>query len=503
MKRVLSILFIGLYCAACATGSREAKTPEEQSAALANYIQNSSAQLARRQEQMRSDLQQKPAPVVDILPVMPVYDPLEDRMVSFSMADEPIQTVLYALAKAVGMNIILDPTIKNDERRLTLHFEKVSAAKVLREILDSYDLYYRAEGGVIRIVTFQEQLFSLNFLNTETNSEFTVGGDVLGVGDSEAIGGLSGNVKLSGRSAAQNNAYDSLEANIKGIVSSNGKYTLNRLSGTLYVKDSPAVVRSVTRLVTHLKEMLDRQILIEARIIEVALSDEHRYGINWSVLREEAADLMKTTLVEWGTTQGFVLSHQEDETSVDAIVEALDTYGDTHVLSNPSIRSKHAKPAVISVGTSYTYKKSVSTTRTSTGTSADLSTEVEVSSVFDGLILGVIPFIEEDGRISLMINPIQSEVDQESLVPEQVSSGTDVSDSISLPQVRIKEISTTISLRNNETAILGGLIDRRKVVEDSGVPGLSKIPLLKYFFTSQVHTEKARELVIILSVTIV
>jgi MSHA type pilus biogenesis protein MshL len=504
MKRVLSILLIGIYCAACAAGSQGVRTPEEQTTALQKYIKKSSDELAQRQKQMRRELQQKPEPVMDIAPVMPVYDPLEDRMVSFSMADEPIQTVLYALARAVGMNIILDPAIRNEERRLTMHFEKVSAAKVLREILGSYDLYYQTEGGVIRIVPFKEQLFSLNFLNTETNSEFTVGGDVLGVGAAEAIGGLSGNVKLSGRSAGKSNSYDVLEENVKGMISAGGKYTLNRLSGTLYVKDSPAVVRAVARLVSHLKEMLDRQILIEARIIEVALSEEHRYGINWSVLREEAAGLIQSTLVGWSAGQGLVLSHEENETSVDAIVEALDIFGDTHVLSNPSIRSKHAKPAVISVGTSYTYKKSVRTTRTSTGSSDDLSTEVEVSSVFDGLILGVIPFIEEDGRISLMINPIQSEVDQESLVPEQISSGGGgLSDSISLPQVRIKEISTTISLRNNETVILGGLIDRRKVVEDQGVPGLSKIPVLNFFFKNQVHTEKARELVIILSVTIV
>ncbi len=505
MKRILSVLIIGFVCAACATGSQPDKKPEEQHAALQEYIRKGSAELARRQAQMQAELQEKPDVVVDISPVMPVYDPLEDRMVSFSMADEPIQTVLYALARAVGMNIILDPAIKNEERRLTLHFEKVSAAKVLREILSSYDLYYQTDGGIIRIVAYREQLFSLNFLNTETNSEFTVGGDVLGVGDSEAIGGLSGNVKLSGRSASKSNSYDVLEENVKGIISTSGKYTLNRLSGTLYVKDTPAVVKAVANVVTHLKEMLDRQILIEARIIEVALSNEHRFGIDWSVLREEAADLLQSTAISWGTSQGFVFSHQDNDTTVDSIVEALDTYGDTHVLSNPSIRSKHSKPAVISVGTSYTYKKSVSSTRTSTGTSEDISTEVEVSTVFDGLILGVIPFIEEDGRISLMINPIQSEVDQESLEPESVSGGTSsgLSDSISLPQVRIKEISTTISLRDHETAILGGLIDRRKVVEDTGVPGLSKIPLLKYFFKNEVRTEKARELVIILSVSIV
>lgn len=507
MKKIVSILWIGMICAACAAGSQQAQTPVEQAESLQDVTRERSEALGRLQTRMRNELQQKrQAPLVDIQPVMPVYDPLEDRMVSFSMVDETIQSVLYALARAVGMNIILDPAVKNEERRLTLHFEKVSAARVLREILGSYDLYYQTDGGVIRILPYQEKLFALNFLNTETNSEFAVGGDVLGVGDSQGVGGLSGNVKLAGRSGAKSNVYDVLEENLKTMVSPGGKYTLNRISGTLFVKDTPATIRSVAHMVQHLQEMLDRQILIEARIIEVALSDEHRYGIDWSVLKDSAASLAQSTLVGWNNSSGLVFSHEDDDYTVSSIVEALDTYGDTHIIANPSIRSKHAKPAVISVGTSYTYKKSVRRTRTSTTSTDDVTTEVEVSTVFDGLILGVIPFIEEDGRISLVINPIQSEVDQESLVPEDVSSsGTDSStgDSISLPEVRIKEISTTISLRDNEVAILGGLIDRRKVVENQGVPGLSKVPLLKYLFQHKVSTEETRELVIILSVNVV
>ena len=255
-------------------------------------------------------------------------------------------------------------------------------------------------------------------------------------------------------------------------------------------------------LINHLKDMLDRQILIEARIIEVALSKDHRYGINWSALRDKAAEYTETTTASWGLGQGLILSHQDNDYALNAVINALDTYGDTRVVSNPSIRSKHSKPAIISVGTSYTYKKSVQTTRTSTGTSEDISTQVDVSTVFDGLILGVIPFIEEDGRISLMINPIKSDVDLESLVPESVG-GTDSGLSISLPRVLIKEISTTISLRNNEVAILGGLFDRRKIVQDDGVPVLSKIPVLKYLFKNELHTEETRELVIILSVSLV
>ncbi len=502
MNRVTAFILLLALVVGCAQTATVKRDPQETKELIRQRIEESSTDLARRQAEMRQSLQRRPQPKIDIAPILPEYDPLEDHMVSFSMVDESMQNVLYSLAKAVGMNIIMDPAVQEEDRRLTLNFENASAARVLREILISYDLFYETQDGVLRIRPYQEQLFALNFLNTEVNSEFTVGGDVLGAGENQAMGGLSGNFRMSGRTSGQSNAYDALEDNLKRMISSGGKYALNRLSGSLYIKDTPAVIRSVARMINTFKEMLGRQILIEARIIEVSLSDEHRFGIDWSALREEAAGFVQSTLTGWGLGTGLILQHQDNDYAVNAVINALDSYGDTRVVSNPSIRSKHSKPAIISVGTSFTYKKSIETTRTSTGTSEDISTEVEVSTVFDGLILGVIPFIEEDGQISLMINPIKSDVDRASLEPENVG-GNDSGLSISLPRVLIKEISTTISLNDREVAILGGLIDRRTVINDNSVPGLSKVPFLGHLFRDDQETEETRELVLILSVSLV
>jgi type II secretory pathway component GspD/PulD (secretin) len=151
------------------------------------------------------------------------------------------------------------------------------------------------------------------------------------------------------------------------------------------------------------------------------------------------------------------------------------------------------------VGTSYTYKKSVETTRTTTSATEDISTEVEVSTVFDGLILGVVPFIDETGRITLLINPIKSDVDQTSLDDQLVGEGL----SISLPRVSIKEISSTIALHNGDVAVLGGLIDKRQVTDHQGVPFLSAIPGLGYLFKHEDQRDETRELVILLRVRIV
>jgi MSHA type pilus biogenesis protein MshL len=439
---------------------------------------------------------------VEVEPLMPTYDPLEDHMVSFSMVDEDFKLVLYSLAQSVGMNLIMDPGISDEKRPVTLNFQNVPAATVFREILKSYDLYYEIDHNVIRIKPFEERFFELNFLDTTTDMNFDVGGDVLGAGSTETAAGLSGNFKLSGKGGNKGNTYDILEQMIQRMLSKAGKYSINRIAGSLYIKDTPAVIRSVSRLINHLKEMLARQVLIEARIVEVTLSDQYSYGIDWEVLRQSLANSgTRLNRAAWSLGQGLILSGVHNALSLDATINALQTFGDAKIVSNPSIRCKHGKPAIISVGTSLTYKKSVETTTTTTTAENLLSTQVEVSTVFDGLILGIVPFIQNDGKISLLINPIKSDVDPASIEPIAVSQNS--TESISLPKVSIKEISTTIGLRNGDEVFLGGLIDKHHQKLKKGFPVLSRIPLLGYLFKNDSMEDETRELVIVLKVTVI
>jgi len=494
-------LILTLFFAGCALGPSSVLDPERPSPdSLPKKISEESEALARTQKELKDSLEKAPPRKVEVEPIMPAYDPLEDHIVSFSMVDEDFQLVLYSLSQAVGMNLIIDPDITKEKRLITLNFEKVPASVVLKEILNTFDHYYEIRQNVIRIRPFEERIFKLSFLDTNVDTSFDIGGDVLGAGETATASGLSGSFKLTGKGAKKGNPYDVIEDMVKRVISKAGKYSLNRLSGSLYVKDTPAGIRAVAKLINHFKEMLSRQILIEARIIEVTLSEGYKYGIDWSILRKEAKTATKISSASWSLGAGLVISGVHRAFTIDAAINALNTFGDTKIVSNPRIRCKHGKPAIISVGTSFTYKKSVKTTSTYEETTRE-TTEVEVSTVFDGLILGVIPFIEEDGRITLLINPIKSDVDRASLEPESV--GTRADQSISLPRVSIKEISTTIALNSGDIVMLGGLIDKREIKEDKGVPFLSAIPLLGYLFKSELKTEEIRELVIILGVSIV
>ena len=499
MKKTLLLIIFSFVLAGCAPGPQSIREPERLSLGdIPAKINEESARLTNLQKTLTDSLQTAAPREIDVEPLMPVYDPMEDHMVSFSAMDEDLQAVLYSLARAVGMNLIIDPETNNDTKTITLNFKKVSAATVLKEVLHNYDLYYEITNNVIRIKPFEERTFHLNFLDTNIDTAFDIGGDVLGAGGTQTATGLKGSFKLSGKGANKPNPYDSIEDSVKRVISPKGKYSLSRLSGVLYVKDTPAAIRSVANLVGHLRERMSKQILIEARIIEVDLSEGYQYGIDWDMLRNEIHTKSMLNSAKWSST-GLLLSGITGAFTSNATIEALNVFGDAKIVSNPSIRTKHGQPAIISVGTSITYKEKVKTTRyADTSSSSSDTTEVEVSTVFDGLILGVIPFIDEDNKITLLINPIKSDVDRDSLTPQTVGD-----QDISLPEVNIKEISTTIGLNDGDIVVLGGLIDIRRSTTNQGVPFLSSIPLLGYLFKNETMSDETRELVILLRVSII
>ncbi|MDX8390435.1 MAG: pilus (MSHA type) biogenesis protein MshL [Mariprofundaceae bacterium] len=376
-------------------------------------------------------------------------------------------------------------------------------------------------------------------------------------GDSGGSGGsgggsstLSGNFSITGSSAANSNPYDQLESMLKRMVGDTNsgnrddvvsastlrevgiksilqsakqvetaKYVLNRRAGTLYIQAKPSVVSAVTKIVERYKEVLGRQVLLETQILEVRLDDKFQYGIDWSNLRghfgtsytgepqlgsvsgtlpgDTSSTTHSITIPTGGMAAlGRMLGISFANSGLGITVGLLKGYGDVHVLSNPTIRAMNSQPSLISVGRTHSYISKTSSTSAATAASTgSLSSDVTVNSVFNGLILGVIPSIDDDGEITLSIHPIQSEVDQIS-----IDTFVDVGGGgkITLPRVDIKEISTTIKMHDGDTVILGGLIDKGKSASNEGVPLLSDIPLFGYLFKSKKGQTSVREMVIVI-----
>ena len=462
-----------------------------------------------RQEEIR-ELERADSRPLALDPVMPEYDPLDDVVMSLEMDREDVRHVLMVLAEETGMNLMVHPDIVADPPLLSVSFRDMPASTVFRRILESTDLHGRIEDNLLYVTPYETAVFHLDFIDTSSSVGFSAGGNVLGGSTDAAAGALGGSFTIDGSGPASTNPYDHLESVLDSVLGRDAGYQLHRMAGVLHVRARPSEMDTVRDLIARYQQTLGRQILIEARIMEVRLSDDFRSGVNWGALRRRAGTAFgaesgtMSVTDAGGELPGLTLSPEDDAFSLmaagergAAVLQMLETYGAVEVLSNPSVRAKHGRPSLISVGRSSAYIRETSVTESGVGQDTRTRTQVDVDTVFDGLLVGVLPIVTDNGSISLTVHPVQSNVDEASL------AGTTIDDQgsiVALPRVDIKEISTQLDLEDGDTVILGGLIDRTRREERSGIPLLSRIPGLRYLFSRTAEVDQVSELVLMINV---
>lgn len=534
-------------------------------------IQRESERLLERQDVLQAQLSNVQVIEHPEVPPEPEYDPLDDILVSIDVNNEDVQNVLRALADQAGMNLLLDPELANLNRRISMSLRDVPASLVFNRIMELLDLYGDVQRNVLVVRPFQEVVFNLDFLSDLTTMDFNIGGDVFGAnvgatgggggglgGGSGGAGaggggqsGMTGSLSLVGVNGERRDAYGQLDAMLQDLIgrrasgangemllpgigmpderatldqislAANPVYSLNSMTGTLYLRARPSQVRNVTDLIDRYKSILERQVLIEAQILDVSLSEQFSFGIDWGLLRSgilagyggssmtmdgftstlpDAASQERTiTIPGMSTATESSLGALYSSMTFSAALNMLNNFGTVRVLSNPTIRAINSRPAFISVGRNSRYiAESTAVTTAVGGGDSTTSTSVTTSSVFNGVMLGVQPFISENGKISLTIHPMQSEVQEDSLRLIDVGGNSRVS----LPVIDFKGLTTSLSMNSGDTIILGGLIDEVGGTGGDGVPGLRDVPYIGPLFGSTSRSTRVRELVIVLRVTV-
>jgi len=298
-------------------------------------------------------------------------------------------------------------------------------------------------------------------------------------------------------------------------------FTLDKATGTLYVKARPSKMRAVEKMLAMMHKVLDKQVYIEAQLIDVQLSDNFEFGVDWMILRSRLgagfgssplqlggssallpnngsgypARAISIPSALLGSNTGPALGMTYQGSNYGVVINALRSFGNLKVLSNPNVQVRNGTPALLSVGTSSRYVSQSSSTQTVPGGGASTtSSSVQTDTVFSGVMVGVLPMVRDDGRIEILLNPMQSDVDPASLQLVQTGGGN----LISLPKVSYKGLTTTLNVGNGDVAVVGGLIDQRTSSNDRGVPGVSDIPVFGKLFDNENKVHGSRELVIVL-----
>ncbi|MFN3407167.1 MAG: hypothetical protein ACK40E_05485, partial [Caldimicrobium sp.] len=292
--------------------------------------------------------------------------------------------------------------------------------------------------------------------------------------------------------------YSTIEADLVKLLSPEGKYSLNKLSGTLYVKDKPSRVSAIAKLVEEFRNKYRRQIILDAKIIEIALSKGHDLGVDWFEItnlllgtNRIALNTLDFNITPRPNQPSFALSIS-GQPNINLLLKLLREYGELKVISNPKIRVLHSQPALISVGTSRSFIKEFKKEVQQGQTPGSVTYTTQTSSIFDGILLGITPYIAENEEIILHIVPIKSDL----LELRDVRFGD--SYFITLPSVNLREMTSIVKVKPNDLIIIGGLIlDRKRATtREVGLPIISDI-----FRSSQGTTENS-ELVILIRVLV-
>ncbi|MDM5132655.1 pilus (MSHA type) biogenesis protein MshL [Aeromonas piscicola] len=277
-----------------------------------------------------------------------------------------------------------------------------------------------------------------------------------------------------------------------------------------YPKELKAVREFLSQSETHLK----RQVVLEARIMEVALSEGYEQGVDWSGLSASwdgnkgitgggsaAPSQLPTTPNQIFTALGGGAGFKISDGNFNVAVNLLKTQGDVNTLSSPRVTATNNQKAVIKVGTDEYFVTNATTTITSTTTGSERTPNVELTPFFSGIALDVTPQIDEEGRVLLHIHPSVIDTEEQNKTIDLGTTGGKMT--LPLAKSSIRESDTVVQANNGDIIVIGGLMktDKQEIV--SKVPLLGDIPWIGEAFTNRRESTKKVELVIMLKPTVV
>jgi MSHA biogenesis protein MshL len=460
--------------------------------------------------------------------------------------DASVRAFFEALAKNMPENIMVRPDVAG---HISIAIRNVTLNDALESLRDLYGYDYRhtSRGYVIGAATLQTRVFHLDYLDLDrrgisttrvSSGQITQGGnssyagnggsEPIVVGSNEASGGSGGGATptLTGTGVQSHNESDlwtALTSDLRAIVGQEAgrSVVLNRQSGVIMVRAMPGELRDVSDYLERTAASVQRQVILEAKIVEVELSDAYQAGINWTAVltsgnktytlghRSPPGGFDVDPLTPSGPTvpvapgnpvTGFInstlggaLTIAADFTDFNAFIDLLGVQGRTRVLSSPRVATLHNQKAVIKAGSDEFFVTKVSS-NTVVGTSTSTSRDVELTPFFSGVALDVTPQIGADGEVSLHVHPTVSDVNDQ--VKTLTISGQ--TDTLPLAFSQIRESDSIVKARSGQVIVIGGLMRESRDNRQYKTPLLGDVPGLGRLFRSERKQTKTTELVILL-----
>ncbi len=459
--------------------------------------------------------------------------PLGPRF-DLTVNNAPARQVFMGLVEATPYSMVVNPEVGG---RLTLDLKDVTVPEAVDAIRHAYGYAYRRDGNRFFILGrgMQTQLFKVSYLNFKRTgkSQTRVSPADLRTETNTGSGTGTGSSGIQVETDSQADFWKQLLETISAVVGKEDGRTVavNPQAGLVIVKAMPGELRVVEQLLDITHASVNRQVILEAKIVEVELNNRFQTGINWSQMGNwDSADITASqigggTLLDSGASEIFgnaftldpatgsfsgigstltsafggifALTAMSDNFSL--FLEALKSQGNVQVLSSPRVATLNNQKAVIKVGADEFFITEIETDSTVSGGITTFSPSVELTPFFSGIALDVTPQIDDSGNIILHMHPAVSDV-------EERTKNFEISgEPFSLPLAvsSIQESDNVVRAASGQVIVVGGLMKEGVTDENARVPLLGDIPIIGNLFRQKRITRIKKELVILLRPTVI
>ena len=438
--------------------------------------------------------------------------------------DVPVKELLFSMARDAKLNVDIAPDVSGT---VTLNAIDQTLPQILDRITRQTDIRYELEGNTLRVAgdTAYLRTYRIDYLNMSRDSKGlvsvstsvgTTGGAATGSGGSSS--GNDSNTQMN--MASKNHLWSTLTRNLAAIIGdkvtgtgteeimSTDNVIVNRESGVIAVNTSQKKQQQVQAFIDEVMNSARRQVLIEATIAEVTLSDHYQSGVDWSVLANDPSSGVNFTTNLAGANLDqppFSLLQITDtlsDSQLGITLKALEQFGDVQVLSSPKVIALNNQTAMLKVVDNVVYFDiEVSITPATTTTARIETYETNINTVPVGFVMSVTPFINDSDTVTMNVRPTISRVIDTINDPSPALADAGVVSEI--PIIQMREIESVLKVNNGDTAIIGGLMQDVTNNQRSGVPVLSNIPWLGRLFSYDNDKREKSELVIFIRPVVV
>ena len=426
--------------------------------------------------------------------------------------DVPVKELLFALARDAAINVDIHPDVSG---LATLNAVDQSLSQILDRLSRQLNLRYEINGDNVSIQpdTPFVRIYRVDYVNlsreatTASSVSTTIPSTSTGAEGGGGGGGNDSSTTVTSKSSYP--FWETLTETIRKLVSGSGTYEglddeetviANPSNGVIIVRATGRQHEEVQRYLDEVKAASRRQVLIEATIVEVQLSDGYQAGIDWSNLASDAALTLTQALtgpsaaVDLTNPPFFRLDYQSGDIS--ASVTLLKQFGDTQVLSSPKVMALNNQTALLKVVENVVYFEVTSDTVTNQ-TGAETTTTTTAKSVSVGVVMSVTPQVDGTGEVTLTVRPTISRVTDfvQDPNPELAAAGSPPN---LVPQIAVREMESVLRIGSGQLAVLGGLMQDDVNRQSDGVPWFSNSETFGELFNSRNNQFRKSELVIFL-----